>query len=109
MAIDRRRAFAAARRGTGALLVNALGAALAPVFSTNRMLWTMAAFLLALGISAHALDELHGGPAGQRGDVADEGGGEGEAAEAVGLPGARLRLRGWGGDGGEEPVPGSPP
>ena len=42
----------------------ALGAALAPVFSTNRMLWTMAAFLLALGISAHALDELHGRPLG---------------------------------------------
>jgi hypothetical protein len=42
----------------------ALGAALAPVFSTNRMLWTMAAFLLALGVSAHALDELHGRPLG---------------------------------------------
>ena len=42
----------------------ALGAALAPVFSTNRMLWTMAAFLLALGISAHALDELNGRPLG---------------------------------------------
>jgi len=42
----------------------ALGATLAPVFSTNRMLWTMAAFLLALGISAHALDELHGRPLG---------------------------------------------
>ena len=42
----------------------ALGAALAPVFSTDRMLWTMAAFLLALGISAHALDELNGRPLG---------------------------------------------
>jgi hypothetical protein len=42
----------------------ALGATLAPVFSTNRMLWTMAAFLLALGIAAHALDELHGRPLG---------------------------------------------
>jgi hypothetical protein len=40
----------------------ALGAALAPHFSTSRMLWTMAAFALALGIGAHALDELQGRP-----------------------------------------------
>jgi len=40
----------------------ALGAALAPVFRTDRMLWTMAAFALALGVSAHALDELNGRP-----------------------------------------------
>jgi hypothetical protein len=40
----------------------ALGAALAPHFSTNRMLWTMAAFALALGVSAHVLDELNGRP-----------------------------------------------
>jgi hypothetical protein len=40
----------------------ALGAALAPRFHTDRMLWTMAAFALALGISAHALDEHHGRP-----------------------------------------------
>jgi hypothetical protein len=42
----------------------ALGAALAQHFSTSRMLWTMAAFALALGVSAHALDELHGRPLG---------------------------------------------
>ena len=30
----------------------------------NRMLWTMAAFALALGVSAHALDELNGRPLG---------------------------------------------
>ena len=42
----------------------ALGASLAPVFRTNRMLWTMAAFALALGVSAHALDELNGRPLG---------------------------------------------
>jgi len=42
----------------------ALGAALAPVFRTDRMVWTMAAFALALGVSAHALDELHGRPLG---------------------------------------------
>jgi hypothetical protein len=40
----------------------ALGAALAPHFRTGRMLWTMAAFALALGAAAHLLDELHGRP-----------------------------------------------
>jgi hypothetical protein len=40
----------------------ALGAALAPHFRTGRMLWTMAAFTLALGIAAHMLDELNGRP-----------------------------------------------
>ncbi len=40
----------------------ALGAAIAPHFRSDRMLWTMAAFALALGIAAHALDELHGRP-----------------------------------------------
>ena len=40
----------------------ALGCALAPHFHTNRVLWALAAFFLALGISAHALDELNGRP-----------------------------------------------
>jgi hypothetical protein len=40
----------------------AIGAAIAPVFRTDRMVWTMAAFALALGIAAHALDELNGRP-----------------------------------------------
>jgi hypothetical protein len=40
----------------------ALGAALAPSFHVNRLLWGLAAFLLAVGIAAHALDELHGRP-----------------------------------------------
>jgi hypothetical protein len=40
----------------------AVGASLAPVFRTNRLVWTMAAFALALGVSAHALDELNGRP-----------------------------------------------
>src|SRR6202140_4800370 len=40
----------------------ALGAALAPHFHTDRMLWTMAAFALALGVAAHVLDELNGRP-----------------------------------------------
>ena len=42
----------------------ALGAALAPHFDTGRMLWTMAAFALALGVAAHVLDELNGRPLG---------------------------------------------
>jgi len=40
----------------------AIGAAIAPVFRTDRMVWTMAAFALALGVAAHALDELNGRP-----------------------------------------------
>jgi hypothetical protein len=40
----------------------AVGAALAPRFHTDRMLWGLAAFFLAMGIAAHALDELKGRP-----------------------------------------------
>ena len=40
----------------------AVGAALAPVFHLDRMLWAMAAFFLAMGVAAHALDELRGRP-----------------------------------------------
>jgi len=40
----------------------ALGASLAPHFHVNRMLWALAAFLLAMGVAAHALDELTGRP-----------------------------------------------
>jgi hypothetical protein len=40
----------------------AIGAALAPHFYVNRWLWTTVAFVLALGIAAHALDELNGRP-----------------------------------------------
>ena len=36
----------------------AVGAALAPRFHLDRMLWAMAAFFLAMGVAAHALDEL---------------------------------------------------
>ncbi len=42
----------------------ALGAALAPHFDTGRMVWTMAAFALGLGVAAHVLDELNGRPLG---------------------------------------------
>ena len=44
----------------------AIGAALAPEFSLRRLLWTLAAFLLAMGVAAHALDELHGRPLATR-------------------------------------------
>jgi hypothetical protein len=40
----------------------ALGAALAPHFHTDRLVAALAAFFLALGVSAHALDELRGRP-----------------------------------------------
>jgi hypothetical protein len=40
----------------------AVGAAIAPHFHLDRMLWALAAFFLAMGIAAHALDELQGRP-----------------------------------------------
>ncbi len=44
----------------------ALGAAAAPQIHLDRLLATLAAFLLAVGIAAHALDELSGRPLGTR-------------------------------------------
>jgi hypothetical protein len=44
----------------------ALGAASAPVIYHGRLAWTLVAFLFAVGIGAHALDELHGHPLGTR-------------------------------------------
>jgi hypothetical protein len=43
-----------------------IGACLAPVFSTSRLVWTAVAFALAMGVGAHALDELHGRPLATR-------------------------------------------
>ena len=40
----------------------AIGAALAPGMTSERLLVALAAFFLAVGIGAHALDELHGHP-----------------------------------------------
>ena len=40
----------------------AIGAALAPTFHANRLWLALAAFFLALGVAAHALDELNGRP-----------------------------------------------
>jgi hypothetical protein len=39
-----------------------VGAALAPELPLDRLLWGLAAFALALGVGAHALDELSGRP-----------------------------------------------
>jgi hypothetical protein len=40
----------------------AVGATLAPHFHLDRLLWALAAFFLAMGVAAHALDELKGRP-----------------------------------------------
>jgi hypothetical protein len=42
----------------------ALGAAAAPKLHVDRLLWALAAFALAVGVAAHALDELHDRPLG---------------------------------------------
>ena len=44
----------------------ALGAALSPTLRYDRLAATLLAFFLAVGVSAHALDELHGRPLGTR-------------------------------------------
>jgi len=43
-----------------------VGAAMAPQFHLGRLLATLAAFALAVGLGAHALDELRGRPLGTR-------------------------------------------
>ena len=40
----------------------AVGAAVAPQLTPDRLGWTLAAFALAMGVGAHALDELSGRP-----------------------------------------------
>jgi hypothetical protein len=42
----------------------ALGAAVAPHVYVDRLLWGLGAFALAVGVAAHALDELHDRPLG---------------------------------------------
>ena len=44
----------------------ALGAAAAPVLHGDRLAATLGAFFLAVGVAAHALDELNGRPLGTR-------------------------------------------
>jgi len=43
-----------------------LGATIAPVIHVDRLLGTLLAFFLAVGIAAHALDELNGRPMGTK-------------------------------------------
>lgn len=43
-----------------------LGAAAAPAIHTGRLVATLAAFFLAVGVAAHALDELEGRPLGTK-------------------------------------------
>jgi hypothetical protein len=61
----------------------ALGAAAAPELHPDRLWAAMAAFFLAVGVSAHALDELNGRPLGTR-----LGDGTLRAMAVVGLVGA---------------------
>jgi hypothetical protein len=42
----------------------AIGASVAPHLYGYRLVWTLMAFLLGVGVAAHALDELHGRPLG---------------------------------------------
>src|SRR6266545_3542459 len=44
----------------------ALGASAAPQIHSERLLAALCAFFLAVGVGAHALDELHGRPLGTR-------------------------------------------
>jgi hypothetical protein len=44
----------------------AIGASVAPTFYGYRLAWTLVAFLLGMGVGAHALDELNGRPLGTR-------------------------------------------
>jgi hypothetical protein len=44
----------------------ALGAAVAPGLHVDRLLWGLAAFALAVGVAAHAFDELHDRPLGTK-------------------------------------------
>lgn len=44
----------------------AIGASLAPDLEASRLVWGLAAFFLAMGVGAHALDELNGRPLGTR-------------------------------------------
>ena len=64
-----------------------IGACLAPFVNTTRLLATLLAFFFAVGVAAHALDELHGRPL--------------RTAAPLGVPrcrdrgGSRRRRRSW--------------
>jgi hypothetical protein len=69
----------------------AIGAAAAPHIYASRLAWALAAFFLAVGVGAHALDELNGRPLGtqlsRRTLVALSAGGLGGAL-AIGVAGS---------------------
>ena len=44
----------------------AIGASLVPGLQAHRLVWGLLAFFLAMGVGAHALDELNGRPLGTR-------------------------------------------
>ena len=48
------------------LSIVVLGTVIAPIVNVDRLLGTMLAFFLAVGIASHALDELNGRPMGTR-------------------------------------------
>jgi hypothetical protein len=75
----------------------AIGAAVAPHFQADRLGWALGAFLLGVGVCAHALDELHGRPLGTRisdGTLKALAGGALVGAVAIGVFGA-LTVSAW--------------
>lgn len=74
-----------------------IGASLAPVLSTSRLVATLIAFALAVGIAAHGFDEWHGRPLGT--SIAGPvlvGVSAGALAGAVGLGVVGIGRVGWG-------------
>ena len=75
------------------------GAAVAPTVHVDRLLWGLAAFALAVGVAAHALDELHDRPLGT--ELSDRtlillAAGSLAGAVAIGVGGrGRASRRGW--------------
>ena len=67
-----------------------------PVFHTDRMVWTMAAFALALGVAAHMLDELNGRPLRTRDPGRRAGRARGRRARGARARSASGRPRAWG-------------
>jgi hypothetical protein len=75
----------------------ALGAAAAPRLHVDRLLWGLAAFALAVGVAAHAFDELRGRPLGTGlgdGVLAFAGAAALAGAVAIGVAGA-LTVTAW--------------
>ena len=74
-----------------------IGAALAPVLSVQRLIATLLAFALAVGVAAHGFDELHGRPLGTSIPTPVLAGVSAAAlAGAVALGGAGIAEVGWG-------------